>query len=82
MLVKFLCPDWRDTAYLKSSEEGSGSYEQEQVIESEVEDITSLMENEYLILDNYSVLYFLKRDVSVETATVKDCVITFNSERD
>lgn len=81
MLVKFLCPEWRDTAYSKFDGEGSGSYRRERVLELEVEDINSLIEDGYFVWDDRRILYFDKDLVSIEDKTVYGCVITFNSER-
>lgn len=82
MLVTFICPEWRDTAYSRTDGEGEGSYRRDRILELEVEDINSLIEDEYFDWDNRRTLFFDKELVSIEECKVYGCIVTFNSEKD
>jgi hypothetical protein len=81
MIVTFICPEWRDTAYASHSSEGSGSYRLPRTLELEVEDVDTLIEEEAFEWDNRRMLYFNVEDISLSECKVYNCIITFNSER-
>lgn len=84
MKTIFEISGWRDVAFHPFSEDGKGCYIHDKIITEDIDNISKLLRDEYIIISERNTLYFNRINAKIENEVciISDCIDTFNSYAD